>query len=80
MDYAHTNQKFGHRHSPRPPFFFLSPRGGHGRRKILIGFHPYSYETSIFTLAAPHEEVQSIQTKFHPGFTLGKLEQPSPGI
>ena len=42
--------------------------------------HPYSYETSIFTLCAPHEEVQGRQTKLHPGFTLGKLVQPSPGI
>ena len=40
--------------------------------------HPYSYETSIFTLGAPHEEVQGEQTKLHPGFTLGKLVQPSP--
>ena len=42
--------------------------------------HPYSYETSIFTLGAPHEEVQGRQTKLHPGFTVGKLVQPSPGI
>ena len=48
--------------------------------------HPYSYETSIFTLGAPHEEVQgrprprARQTKRHPGFTMGKLVQPSPGI
>ena len=42
--------------------------------------NPYSYETSIFTLGAPHEEVQGRQTKLHPGFTLGKLVQPSPGI
>ena len=41
--------------------------------------HPYSYETSIFTLGAPHEKVQGRQTKLHPGFTLGKLVQPSPG-
>ena len=40
--------------------------------------HPYSYETSIFTLGAPHEEVQGEQTKLHPGFTLGKLVQLSP--
>ena len=61
-------------------FFFLSPRGGHGRRQILINSHPYSHETSIFTLGAPHEEVQGRQTKLHPGFTMGKLVQPSPGI
>ena len=42
--------------------------------------HPYVYETSIFTLDAPHEEVQGRQTKLHPGFTMGKLVQPSPGI
>ena len=36
-------------------FFFLSSRGGHGIRKILMDFHPYGYETSIFTLVAPHE-------------------------
>ena len=41
---------------------------------------PYSYETSIFTLSAPHEEVQGRQTKLHPGFTLDKLVQPFPGI
>ena len=27
-----------------------------------------------------HEKVQGRQTKFHPGFTMGKLVQPSPGI
>ena len=44
----------------------------------LIGdrFH---CNTSIFTLCAPHEEVQGRQTKPYPGFTLGKLVQPSPG-
>ena len=47
---------------------------------MLMDPHPYSYETSIFTLAAPHEEVQGRQTKLHPGFTLGKLVHPSPGI
>ena len=60
--------------------FFLSPRGGHERRKILMDSHPYSYETSIFNLGAPYEEVQGRQTKLHPGFTLGKLVQPSSGI
>ena len=48
--------------------------------KILMDFHPYGYETSIFTLGAPHELLQGRQTKLHPGFTLGKLVQPSPGI
>ena len=52
----------------------------HGRRKILMDSHPYSYKTSIFTLGAPHEEVKGKQTKLHPGFTLGKLVEPSPGI
>ena len=47
---------------------------------MLMDSHPYSYETSILTLHAPHEEVQGRQTKLHPGFTLGKLVQPSPGI
>ena len=42
--------------------------------------HPYGYETSIFTLVAPHEETLGRQTKLHPGFTLDKLAQPSPGI
>ena len=37
-------------------------------------------ETAIFTLGAPHEDVQGRQTKLHPGFTLGKLVQPSPVI
>ena len=37
----------------------LRPRGGHGRRKILMDSHPYGYQTPIFTLGAPyHEEVQ----------------------
>ena len=40
--------------------------------------HPYSYETSIFTLVAPHEEVQGRQTKLYPFLTLGKLVQLSP--
>ena len=61
------------------PSFFFS-RGGHGRRTFLMDSHPYSHETSIFTLGAPHEEVQGRQTKLHPGFTMGKLVQPSPGI
>ena len=41
-----------------------------------------SYETSIFTLGTPHEEVQGRQTKLHPtaGFTPSKLVQSSPGI
>ena len=56
------------------------PRGGHVRQKILNDSHPYSYETSIFNLGAPNEEVQGRKTKLHPGFTLGKLVQPSPGI
>ena len=57
-----------------------SPRGGHEKRKFLMDSHPYSHKTSIFTLSAPHEEVQSRQTKLHPGFTMGKLVQLSPGI
>ena len=63
-----------------PSFFFSSPRGGHGRRKNLMDSHPYSHETSIFTLGAPHEEVQGRQTKLYPGFTMGKLVRPAPGI
>ena len=66
--------------SSSPSFFFSSPRGGHGRRKFLMDSHPYSHETSIFTLGAPHEEVQGRQKKLHPGFTMGKLVQPSPCI
>ena len=42
--------------------------------------HHYSHETPIFTLGAPHEEVQGRQTKLHPGFTMGKLVQPSQGM
>ena len=34
---------------------FLSPRGDHGRKK-MVDFHLYGYETFIFTLCAPHEE------------------------
>ena len=58
----------------------IALRGGHGRRKILMDSDHYSHEISIFTLGAPHEEVQGRQTKLHPGFTMGKLVQPSPGI
>ena len=50
------------------------------KRQILMDFHPYGLETSIFTLDAPHEQVQGRQTKLHPGFTQGKLVQLSPGI
>ena len=42
--------------------------------------HPYGYQTFLFTFGAPHEEVQGRPTKLQPGFTLGKLVQPSPGI
>ena len=49
-------------------------------KKNLIDSHPYSHETSILTLGVPHEEVQVRQTKVHPGFTMGKLVQPSLGI
>ena len=65
--YAHNNQKFGHR------------LRGHGRIQILMDSHPYSHETSIFTLGAPHGVVQGRRTKLHPGFTTGKLVQFSPG-
>ena len=64
-----------------PSFFFLSSsRGCHGKRKLLMDSHPYSHEISNFTLGAPHEKVQGMQTKLHPGFTMGKLVQPFPGI
>ena len=54
---------------------------GHGsKKKNVMDFHPYGYETSIFTLGAPHEEAQGRQTKLHPGYTLGKLVQPYPCI
>ena len=35
---------------------FAHPNLFPGRRKILMDFHPYGYETFIFTLGAPHEE------------------------
>ena len=44
----HNNQKFGH--SLRPQLVFFFPQEGHGRRKILMDSHPYSHETSIFTM------------------------------
>ena len=50
------------------------------QRTFQLDSHPYSYETTIFTIGAPHEEVQGRQTKLHQGFTLGELVQPSPGI
>ena len=37
-----------------------------GRTSLLMDsppYHAYSYETFIFTLGAPHEEVQGRQTK-----------------
>ena len=49
---------------PAPVFF---PRGGRGRRNILMDSHLYSYGASIFTLGAPHEEVQGRLAKLHPG-------------
>ena len=42
-----------------PNFFFLSPRGGRGRRNILMDYHPYSHETYIFPIGAPHAEKNS---------------------
>ena len=39
----------------------------------------FRHESSIFTLGAPHEEVQGRQTKLHPGFIMSKLVQPTPG-
>ena len=74
----HNNQKFGH--SLWPQFFFLNLQRGYGKRNFLMDSYPYSHETSILTLGAPHKEVQGRQTKLHPGFTMGKLVQPSPGI
>ena len=35
-----------------------------GEEKILMDSHPYSHETSIFTLGAPHEEMQGRQQNF----------------
>ena len=61
-------------------FLLGCPQGGHGRITILMDFHPYGYKTHVFTLSAPHEEAYGRQTKLHPGFTLGKLVQPPPGI
>ena len=64
-----------------PCFFFQKrPRGGRKRKKNLMDFHPHGYETSIFTLGAPHEDAEGRQTKLHLGFSLGKLVQPSSGI
>ena len=60
--------------------FFQVHEGVKEEHNLLMDYHPYSHETSIFTLSGPHEEVQGRQTKLHPGFTLGKLVQPSPGI
>ena len=63
--------------------FFLSPQEDQHlvkEEQLFMDSHPYSHETSIFTLGAPHEEVQNRQTTLHPGFILGKLVQPSPGI
>ena len=52
----HSNQKFVLGIASGPCFFFQVHEGGHKRKNILMDFHPYGYETSIFTLGAPHEE------------------------
>ena len=49
--------------------FFKSTRGS-WKKKNLMDSHPYSHERSIFTLGAPHEEVQGRQTKLHPGISI----------
>ena len=76
-----TTRNLGIASGPSFFFFFKSTRGS-WKKKILMDSHPYSHETSIFTLGAPHEEVQGRQTKLHPGFTMDKLGlvQPSLGI
>ena len=51
-----NNQNFGHSLRPLFIFFIQSSRGGHGRRKMLMDFHRYGYETAIYTLGAPREE------------------------
>ena len=61
-------------------FFFQVYEGVMEEEKNLMDSHPYSHETSIFTLGAPNEKVQGRQTKLRPGFTMGKLVQPSSGI
>ena len=45
-----------------------------------MDFHPYGYETSIFTLGVPHEEAWGKQTKLPLGFTMGNLVQPLPKV
>ena len=60
-------------------FFLFKSTRGQERTSLLMDSHPFSYETSIFTLGAPHEEVQGRQAKLHLVFTLGELV-PSPGI
>ena len=34
-----------------------------------MDFHPYGYETSIFTLVAPYEEAVRANKRFYPGQT-----------
>ena len=43
----HNNHKFGHSLSPH---FFWG--GGSSKEKKLVDSHPYSHESSIFTLGA----------------------------
>ena len=50
----------------------------YGHRLRLFQVHEGVMEKDIFWCS--HEEEQGSQTKLHPGFTLGKLVQPSPGI
>ena len=53
-----------------PIFFFKSTRGS-WKKKILIDSHPYSHETSIFTLGAPH-----VMRKCNDGFiSISNSEQ-----
>ena len=58
-----NNQKFGYR-LQSSSLFFLSPRGGHGRKKILVDFHSYGYETAILPLVRPMRKRRANKQNF----------------
>ena len=67
-----NNQKFGHRLWPLT--------SGSWKENIFWEFSPLWLRNFHFYLGAPHKEAWTKQPKLHPGFTLGKLVQPSPGF
>ena len=65
--YAHNNHKFGHL------CVFLSPWGGHGRKKIWWIFIFMSKNLSFLPSVRPIRKLRAGKQNFHSGFTLGIL-------